>query len=552
MEPDRDESGIVFPGSYNSVRRLGDVSYNMLRDKMGQVEVLYAPKKSARRFQRMFTVSGTNIPTFEDLRDILYLCHADTAQLLLKDNPTCFCFIAAKDEDDLSWIEKHHYRNRVFAFNASQRFYYYDSLLHGLFIDTLVWENELDRIVYSHGKLDKLINVGQEMLGNFVCIVDSGFNLIAASPDYAPQTPSLKYLLENICLPSSEMAIWENEVIPLASTHRRFITREPDDDHPVPLFYVPVFIDGEIPFYITMECANGSTDCLRDLFTKFMKRAAAICNDYWHSIVNIDSPWHRVLNSLIEGETLANEYVETQLARTFIPQASQFRLLYCRFDNHASIEFRKSVLNATANLNDGACYPFLHKDEVIVLLYANGDSEALLSSQVVNKDVGDRLLKSFGVVLSCSQVFRDIRDLRNAYRQAVIAFDLSDVFMRERLLVGETDEAPIVPFEHCLKYYLMMADADHDLIAFSFAYSILRRLVAEDEESGTEIAHLLWVYLRCDKNATETAKRVHVHRNTVLYHIDRIEKRFGLDFDSPMLRDRIVLDYEELMLKGVL
>ena len=61
---------------------------------------------------------------------------------------------------------------------------------------------------------------------------------------------------------------------------------------------------------------------------------------------------------------------------------------------------------------------------------------------------------------------------------------------------------------------------------------------------------MVWVYLSHGRNATETAKRMHVHRNTVLYHLSRIEERFDISFDSPLLRSRIVLDYQRLLLEG--
>ena len=87
-------------------------------------------------------------------------------------------------------------------------------------------------------------------------------------------------------------------------------------------------------------------------------------------------------------------------------------------------------------------------------------------------------------------------------------------------------------------------------MAFAFDNSILSLLAREDEQAGTNIVQMIWVYLNNERNATVTSKLVHVHRNTVLYHIARVEKRFDISFDSPLLRSRIILDYQRLLLEG--
>ncbi|HIZ06904.1 MAG TPA: helix-turn-helix domain-containing protein [Candidatus Eubacterium avistercoris] len=40
------------------------------------------------------------------------------------------------------------------------------------------------------------------------------------------------------------------------------------------------------------------------------------------------------------------------------------------------------------------------------------------------------------------------------------------------------------------------------------------------------------VYLQCNRKATETGDILHMHRNTVLYHIDRIEQLLHISLSS--------------------
>ena len=552
MERIEKENSIPSLAYISRSSRLGDVSFKVLLDRFQPVTYLYVPKRTLKHFRWFATISTSEIPEIGYMRDTLFLCHLDIAETLLRGNPTCVCLACANEDDDLSWIAAGHFQSRIIVFKAEYRFYYYDSLLHNIFIGDLIWENEMDRVVYGHGRFEKLIEVSDAMLGNFVCIVDSGYNLDACSSTRRPQSAELRYLVDNGSLSKEEIAHLEKNVIPLSTRKQQVILAPADENHEYPVLHIPIFINGEYLLHVAMECVEGSPEAMRDLLAKFARRVSLLSADYWRSTVDLEAPWHRVLINLLEGEASTSEYLETQLSMTAIPTANQFRVLYMRFDPLMTNQQRMDALANTRKINGGQCYPFVYRDDVVVLLYALAKNDAALSANEIELGAREFIYEPFGVPMSCSEAFQRIEDLKYAYKQAVIAFDLRGALMRELELVSGSADMPVCPFEHCLKFYLLTGDPDRDLVRYSFKSSILRRLVDEDAQAGTEIAHLLWVYLSCDKNATETAKRVHVHRNTVLYHIDRIEKRFGLDFDSPFLRNRIVLDYQQMMLEGTL
>ncbi len=55
-----------------------------------------------------------------------------------------------------------------------------------------------------------------------------------------------------------------------------------------------------------------------------------------------------------------------------------------------------------------------------------------------------------------------------------------------------------------------------------------------------------WNYLQSERSATETAVRLHMHRNTVIYHIDRIQKRFDFDLEVKAARDWLLVHFKML------
>ena len=89
---------------------------------------------------------------------------------------------------------------------------------------------------------------------------------------------------------------------------------------------------------------------------------------------------------------------------------------------------------------------------------------------------------------------------------------------------------------------------DNELITYSVSDGMLETLVAEDKASGSEIVKLLWTFLCHERNATAASKQLHMHRNTVLYHIEKIEKRFAIDLDDPIMRTNLLDEFRMLFL----
>lgn len=58
----------------------------------------------------------------------------------------------------------------------------------------------------------------------------------------------------------------------------------------------------------------------------------------------------------------------------------------------------------------------------------------------------------------------------------------------------------------------------------TFTYRSLQTLSEYEKRHNISCLRILHTYLQCERRATETCSRLHMHRNTVLYHISRIER----------------------------
>ena len=79
-----------------------------------------------------------------------------------------------------------------------------------------------------------------------------------------------------------------------------------------------------------------------------------------------------------------------------------------------------------------------------------------------------------------------------------------------------------------LGVYRILAVTPEEELA-SFYRDTLGPLLAHDPKSGGELLRTLEAYIASGGSPMETAQRLHTHRNTVLYRLDRIMKVLGLD-----------------------
>jgi purine catabolism regulator len=75
----------------------------------------------------------------------------------------------------------------------------------------------------------------------------------------------------------------------------------------------------------------------------------------------------------------------------------------------------------------------------------------------------------------------------------------------------------------------------------AFAEQVLGRLIADERAGKTDLLETLRVYFECNGNVAQTAKALYIHRNTLLYRLDRIRQVGNLDLDDAEARLQLQL-----------
>ena len=116
--------------------------------------------------------------------------------------------------------------------------------------------------------------------------------------------------------------------------------------------------------------------------------------------------------------------------------------------------------------------------------------------------------------------------VRASYREAEQALAMG----RKLLGTGITSH-----FTNLGLHRLLFAIAQHQELG-DFYEDTVGALVAYDARTGGDLMATLGAFFACHGSPTETAQRLHLHRNTVLYRLRRIEEVGSLSLDDAATR----------------
>jgi len=128
--------------------------------------------------------------------------------------------------------------------------------------------------------------------------------------------------------------------------------------------------------------------------------------------------------------------------------------------------------------------------------------------------------------------------------------ELADSYDRAGLAVRVAQTAlggrSVADFATLGSYLVLLPGVDADVVLSES----VRRLIDYDRKQGTDYAVTLEVFLDAFGNRAASAARLHVHINTLVYRLRRIEELAGFDFNDGDARLAAQLELHRLRLAG--
>lgn len=431
----------------------------------------------------------------------VYVCSADhlPAEPVIEDNVLLICLGDAPQRDR---FEQH---CGILSVSGDEDIFRVFNIVQSIFNKYEMWEADLNEILRRGASLQELLDAGGEIFGNPMLLIGSDFRLLAYTEgDYLQERLGIRLdgptfdpdLLETF-LSLHEPATDIREPLLLTLMGRSTLS--------VNFFDVDEFL-GCITVFGEYRAFRSSDLQLSRYFAEILRQAFLLRPGLAGDRASVRD----AIRSIIRGEPISQEQqcaVRRYGARggmvcaSFLPAPGARPLP----NGYISSLIEQQYPNALAFEHDGRVTAILPAPEAQTLT---------------------PLLRKLRLVCGVSHVFADLHDAAFSYYQAASALELG---MR-----SEPDREAHL-FEDCI-LPLLLKNATADIPARFFYSEGLLRLAAHDAAAPVSYLDTLKVYLDCSMSVAETARRLHLHRSSLIDRLERITQILDCDLKDPERR----------------
>ncbi len=369
----------------------------------------------------------------------------------------------------------------------------------------------------THKSFQQIIDLGNSVLGNPMILSDIDGNVLAMSSAFRDENIN-EYWIEsrnsnhvpNVVL-GSPMRTLENENASWTETPQIYL--RPDGTKTIGVFLTT---NGEL------QAALGLWEYQNPITQGHIWLVKTLCDvllsmfDTPETITHLRSSAD-IIADLLSGTRIDGRLIEKLELRCKSP----WQLLVIDNPFRSDMPYKRSLVQRLQNLGV-PCIPLIYED-YIVILTSQKDAATLLDSALESRE------KQY-YTISISLPFENLTDLITRYEQALYIFKAVD--NKPGVYHGE---------DYALNYLLsLMNDQNQNQ---KLLHPALDRLKRYDEEKHGEFYETLYQYLLHERSILLGAQAMHIHRNSFLYRIQRIQTFLNLDLDNPMTRCYLLLSF---------
>jgi hypothetical protein len=376
--------------------------------------------------------------------------------------------------------------------------------------------SELKAVADREKSIEAVINAAASQLGNPLLLIDSEFKITGYSTG-VPVTDRLwaKNAAQGYC---SYRFI--QEVAKLLAQQQASLTVHPTEmsctESPYRKYYSNIFLRSVLFGYLLLiEEKTPVTPRHLEMMETVSRVISYTISLYMPYLFQSSSRYERVIYDLVIGASSDN--ITQEMAGLSFP--AEMRVLFIQPQNYLGQKYIKEQLTWAVSTNLSGAHLAYHSDGIVCLI-PDCDGESSISESL------KPLLETEPVRVGVSNSFSNIDKLSRYYNQARRALQLGEQFGGKQALCLYLD------------YQL------HDLLSASgasvslgqYCHPALHRIRKYDHDNGTALYDTLQSYLDCGCSIKECATRLFLHRNTVVYRLEKIHELWHIDTDDPQIR----------------
>lgn len=394
-------------------------------------------------------------------------------------------------------------------------------------------EATLIQILKANGSFQDMINVVESFFNHYIGITDTNDVLIAHTQNILPSDPVNRSLV-NLGFHTNEITKEERKGAPLSGTREsqeNIAVYKPKPPFPYCLITHAARVKGSLYAYIVMTCPEHEvTDGLLDSFCLLAQMCDRLARRKVHGATNSDHILSGFLTKLLTESSLDRIFLREQADRLQIPTHGMFTLASISIEH----PFRDQLEHIARRIDHAITHKhwMLTEGDRIRILFQADTWDAAMDANV---QLSELQLDEPYEMLS-SDVYENLSDTHFAFRQIAAIERYLPYVRRCRMLTGSQKHDNVFAFHDVFCFYWEDPFADDELRGFAIDHTWLSKMERDDERDGTNNVPLLNAYLILERKATQVGEFFHMHRNGVIYRMDKIEKTYHLDLDDYLTR----------------
>ncbi|MBE5911081.1 PucR family transcriptional regulator [Pseudobutyrivibrio sp.] len=457
--------------------------------------------------------------------DILYV--GNLSSYLASDaTSTEACFLCVDDVNRLDLKENIiDYPNLVILDETAE--------LNGVFnnvINTILmvdnWNNAMQMAIFQNKGLQDLVDLSEDIIGEHIDILDENFKLLSYTKNISTIDPLTNELIERGAHSKEVIEkFYFNRIIEEFETSEDLIivNESPFTDFNVVIKVLHINKCREL-FVVLLLDKHEIAKGYLDLFSIFLDNVDRYCIKAFYSTEEYGDLYN-LISDLLEGYKITKEEAASRAAFINYPNKDGFICVTVKFEDETNILINRFI--NIINKNFYSCAAFAHKNRVVIIYFCDFE-----------KNNADEICKRLNGVffplkyyVGVSNEFEYIWEVPIAYDQTAAVLECATKIDAKK---AAGDEAPVYKFEdYFIEIFLFKGGIGKDIFKNAFMYKSMKQLENASLVKGIDLINLLDVYFNNGCKATDTGVVLNMHRNSVLYHISKIEKMLGVSIEDP-------------------
>lgn len=385
------------------------------------------------------------------------------------------------------------------------------------------WEARMDKLINNNCELQDLLDNSDEVIGWPISIIDRAQKTLATSKfansnDIIWQEICSGYirteLLRQDSVQVSEVVKYNKPIQRYSTLSKRIILTQ------------PVRISNHVVGFIathnpnsTEQYFNRGIEHIVSYFTKFIAKMMS-SNEFYYMSRGV--MFEYLLVDLIEGNIIDSAQISDRLLFTNWSLDKGKILISITSQSDKLKNLRDYVMQIITNSH---CIIY---DKCLVTIISNLDEDGLSSS--ILKQLEEWVLKN-NLRCGISNLFYDLIDTKKYYEQTRAALNLGNVLPTKNKIYKYSD--------YTLYHAISKLSENDDIIGF--CHPSIQKLVSVPGNSM--LVETLRVYLQNDCNIAVSAKELFIHRNSMVYRINKLKEELELDLSNAEVRLQLLFSF---------